>query len=377
MKIKSIKTHILKTNIKPQGYSQEINDCRDSAILEIESTDGVVGWGECFFNPATIHNIVDNLCKPCLIGRDPFQWKSIRRDLFLATVRDGPHYGVISGIEVALLDMIGKELNRPIHELFGGAQRNSVKVYATGCYRLQDWKSQTQIIDGMIKEISTYIDKGFSVVKIKIGFSPKEDAHIVRNIRAQMGYDFALAVDANTAWDVPNALDFASRVIDMEIAFFEEPLPISNIEGFLELKNKTNIPLATGEGMRPLHIFRDYLQRNAVDIIQPDIIIAGGFSALQQIQILSTANNIRFIPHCWGSGISFAATAHFMSTLDDGLPWLTAINEPLMEFDQSENPLRDEILCEALVCRKGYLEVPRGPGLGIEIDRSKLEKFSS
>lgn len=375
LKIKSVKLHIIEASITPQGYSQEVNDFRDAAIIEIETDCGIVGWGESFFNPATINSIIELIVSPLLVGKNPYEWKSIRRSLFIATMRDGPHYGVISGIEIALLDIVGKDLGVSISQLFGGSQRESISVYATGCYRLQNWKSIKEITNGMMTEISDYIDAGFSTVKVKVGFSPSEDAIIVNNILREIRSEVNLAVDANTRWDLQSAIKFCSSVENHGIFFLEEPLPVSNMKGYLELKKKTLIPLACGEGIRALHIFRDYIQNNAIDIIQPDIIISGGFTVLHQVHVLSLVNNIRFIPHCWGSGISFAATSLFMSVLDAGLPWLTAINEPLMEFDQSENPLRCGLLKQPLSCVKGRLKVPTGPGLGIDVNRKFLSMY--
>lgn len=375
LKIKSVKLHILEADITPQGYSQEINDSRDAAILEIETHCGIVGWGECFFNPATIRSIVDQIVVPHLMNKNPYDWKSIRRGLFIATVRDGPHYGVISGVEIALLDIVGKDLSVPINILFGGAQRDFVSIYATGCYRLTSWRSTTEVVKGMMEEIKTYVDSGFATIKVKVGFSPLQDSIIVNDIANAIGRDARLAVDANAKWDLQDAVRFCAGLEDKDIAFLEEPFPVTNLNDFQELKKKTSIPLATGEGIRAISQFRDFIQKNVIDIIQPDIIICGGFTALSQVQALSLANNIRFVPHCWGTGITFAATSHFMATLDGGLPWLSALTEPMMEFDKSENPLRDEILMDPLECHNGMLKIPTGYGLGVEINRKSLEKY--
>jgi len=111
-----------------------------------------------------------------------------------------------------------------------------------------------------------------------------------------------------------------------------------------------------------------------VDIIQPDIIICGGFSMMRRVQTLADANHVRLIPHCWGSAISLAASLHYVATLPDGAPSITP-TEPMLEYDRSENPLRDDMLVENLKQEGGYLAVPQGPGLGVEVNPEKLEKY--
>jgi D-galactarolactone cycloisomerase len=134
------------------------------------------------------------------------------------------------------------------------------------------------------------------------------------------------------------------------------------------------IPVSGGESLAGLFPFRDMIQRRAVDIIQPDIVICGGFSALQRVQVLADANHVRLLPHCWGSAISVAASLHYLATVPDGPPSITP-TEPLLEYDRSENPLRDELLVQNLRQEGGHLPVPQGPGLGVEIDPAQVEKY--
>src|SRR5262249_28428312 len=119
---------------------------------------------------------------------------------------------------------------------------------------------------------------------------------------------------------------------------------------------------------------REMIQRRAVDIIQPDIIVCGGFSIMQRVQALADANHVRMLPHCWGSAISFAASLHYLATVPDAAPTITP-PEPLLEYDRSENPLRDVLLVNNLHQEGGYLPVPQGPGLGVDIDPDMLERY--
>jgi D-galactarolactone cycloisomerase len=183
-----------------------------------------------------------------------------------------------------------------------------------------------------------------------------------------------LAVDANCAWDAATAIQVGKAIERANVAWYEEPLAPSNLEGYREVRQAVAIPVSGGEGSAGLYAFRDLIQSRAVDIVQPDIVICGGATTLQQVQVLADANHVRLIPHCWGSAIAFAASLHYLATIPDGAPSITP-TEPLLEFDRSENPLREDLLTEPLRQQGGYLPVPQGPGLGIEIAPEALERY--
>ncbi|MDQ3702891.1 MAG: mandelate racemase/muconate lactonizing enzyme family protein, partial [Chloroflexota bacterium] len=259
-------------------------------------------------------------------------------------------------------------------QVLGGAFRDRIKVYATGLYRLERWKTFDAWREGLIEEALGYKQEGFGACKLKIGFVPRQDVLLVHALRQAIGPEMGLAVDANCAWDAATAIQVGQAIQSADVAWYEEPLPPSDLEGYREVRRAVPIPVSGGESLAGLYPFREMIQSRSVDIIQPDIIICGGFSAMQRVQTLADANHVRLLPHCWGSAIALAASLHFLATIPDGIPSITPV-EPLLEYDRSENPLRDGLLTVPLRQSGGYLPVPRGPGLGIEIDPAELERY--
>jgi D-galactarolactone cycloisomerase len=372
MKITAITTHVLHASITNKFYySQGYYPGRDAVLVEIRTDEGLTGWGQASGPPATTPVVIERQYAPRLIGKDPRNWGALWPAL--GGLRGG-HYGVLSGLEIALLDLAGKAAGQPVHQLLGGAVRDRVKVYATGLYRLERWQSFDAWREGLVEEALGYKREGFSLTKLKIGFVPRQDVELVHAVRQAIGPEMGLAVDANCAWDAATAIQVGRAIEGAGIAWYEEPLPPSNLDGYREVRRAVAIPVSGGESLAGLYPFRDMIQGRAVDIIQPDIIICGGFSILQRVQTLADANHVRLIPHCWGTAIAFAASLHFLATIPDGAPSITP-TEPLLEFDRSENPLREALLVQPLRHQGGYLPVPQGPGLGVEINPDVLEQY--
>lgn len=372
MKITAIVCHVLHASIANTFYySQGYYAARDAVLVEIRTDEGLAGWGQAAGAPATLPAMIDQQYAPLLLGRDPRDWHALWHQL--GGLRGG-HYGIISGLEIALLDLAGKAAGQPVYRLLGGALRDRVKVYATGLYRLERWTSFDAWREGLIEEALGYRAEGFSATKVKIGFVPHRDVALVHAVREAIGPEMGLAVDANCAWDAATAIQVGKALEGANIAWYEEPLHPMDLEGYREVRRAVAMPVSGGESLGGLYAFRDLIQGRAVDIVQPDIIICGGFSAMQRIQTLADAFHVRLVPHCWGSAIPFAASLHFLATIPDGAPSVTP-TEPLLEFDRSENPLREHLLVEPLRPENGYLRVPQRPGLGIEINPDVVERY--
>lgn len=372
MKITKIACHVLRAPITNSFYySQGFYPARDAVLVEVHTDQGISGWGQCSGPPATTPLAVERQYAPLLAGKDPRDWQVLWHTI--GGLRGG-HYGIISGLEMALLDLAGKAAGLPVYKLLGGAFRDRVKVYATGLYRLERWQSLDAWREGLIEEALGYREQGFSLTKLKIGFVPPQDVTLVHAVRDAIGPEMGLAVDANCAWDAATAIWVGRQIESARIAWYEEPLPPTNLAGYREVRQAVAIPVSGGEGLAGLYPFREMIQTRSVDVVQPDIIICGGFSAMTRVQVLADANHVRLVPHCWGSAIPFAASLHYLATIPDGAPSITP-TEPLLEYDRSENPLREELLVTPLRREGSYLHVPPGPGLGIEINPEVIEKY--
>jgi D-galactarolactone cycloisomerase len=381
MKITQVDCHVLRAPIENQfHYSQGFYPARGAVLVELVTDEGVSGWGDCAGDPGLVPRVLERTFSPRLLGQDPRRWQALWYELGGLGALKGAnapgtvHYGALSGVQMALLDLAGKAAGQPVYQLLGGALRNRVKVYATGLYRLTRWGTFDAWRQGLIDEALGYQREGFSLCKVKIGFVPQGDVKLVHAVREAVGDEMGVAVDANCAWDAATAIWVGKQLESARIAWYEEPLVPADLEGYREVRRAVAIPVSGGESLAGLVPFREMIQSRAVDIVQPDIAVCGGYGIMQRVQALADANHVRLLPHCWGSALSFAASLHYLATIPNGPPSVTPI-EPMLEYDRSENPLRDNLLTENLQQTDGYLPVPQAPGLGVQVDPEMLRRY--
>jgi D-galactarolactone cycloisomerase len=276
----------------------------------------------------------------------------------------------LSAVDIALWDIRGKVLQQPVHVLMGGPLRTEVQAYATGLYRREDPDHERYLRE----EAAGYAAEGFGAMKLKIGFGVEHDIAMTRALRAEIGDGIALMVDANHAWDATAAIRYGRGVEELSITWFEEPVPPEDLCGYREVRRALSIPVAGGEAEFTRFGFRPLLVDRAVDVLQPDICAAGGLSESLKIAHMANAFGMRCNPHVWGTGVAQAAALQLLAVLPDNPPGLFP-EQPLLEFDLSEHPIRQAVLAEPIRHRAGRVAIPTGPGLGIEIDRAALERF--
>ncbi len=375
MKIKAVRTHIVEAALsQPFAYSRAWYDTRTAMVVEIETDDGLIGWGECY-GPARITAAVVQTIAPWLIGQDPLRTEFLWRMVY-ARLRDHGQKGAViqglSGIDIALWDIKGKHFGVPVHRLLGGPLRSEVQAYATGLYR----RKSGDPLQYLAEEATDYVAQGFKAVKLKVGFGVEEDAAVTRAVREAIGPGFALMVDANHAYDAVAAIRLGRMIEPLDIGWFEEPVPPEDIAGYREVKAALSIPIAGGECEFTRFGFRDLLTSRAIDIIQPDTCAAGGLSECKKIADMAEAFGVRYNPHVWGTGIAIAASLQLLAVLPSHTPHSLSPVEPLLEFDRTEHPIRQSLLLQPIEPVKGVVRVPDGPGLGIEIDRTALARFA-
>ncbi len=363
MKITEVKTYNLSYPlIESFANALSWSKARHAGIVEIRTDAGIIGWGEGTSTPSQA--AIDN----CLIGKDPFDIEVIWN-----TMHQGrSNAAAISGVDIALWDIVGKALDQPIYRLLGGAFRNQIPAYATGLFK----KDVPNITQTLMDEAKTYVDQGFSAMKMKIGFGEAYDVKNVAAVRKAIGDTIILAVDANCGYDVGTAIDVGQKIAENDLFWYEEPITTDDVEGYVEIRRSLNMRIAGGEGLQGRWAFRDLIQRRGYDIVQPDVSIAGGFTECRKIAAMASANHLRVLPHMWGSSIRLAATLHWQATIPDSPQALNPIPS-LFEFDMTENGLRTDLAKVSIQAVDGYVPVPQEPGLGIEIDRAILEKYAS
>lgn len=378
MKVKSVTSYILRVPLGRQNFysSQAAFRKRNSYLVRIETDTGLVGWGEGgqYGPPEPVAACVDAVLAPQLLGRDPTEPVRTWEELYSFS-RDfgqkGTYIEAISALDIALWDISGQAAGLPIWKMLGGRFRDRIIAYATGCYYPEDFRDVPAVLRGLEKEASTYAETGFQFLKIKVGLlSLADDIERLRVIRKSVGARIGLLVDANHAYNAASAVRMGRLMEAHQVEFFEEPVPPEDREGYRKTRRENPIAVAGGECEFTRYGFRDLIGGGCVDIAQPDLTVAGGFSGWLDILALAKSYGAATIPHVWGSGVAVAAALHAVATIPpfphtaNPLPLL---NEPVIEFDRKHNPLRDDLLEEPFRLIDGRLAVPDRPGLGVRV----------
>jgi D-galactarolactone cycloisomerase len=387
MNIAKIETFILRRPLGDNRFwsSQAAFPERNSLLVRIETDDGIVGWGEGGqYGPAEPPAAcINDILAPRLIGRRADEPVRIWEENY-AFSRDfgqkGSYVEAISGIDIALWDICGKALNKPVHALLGGGFRDRVPAYATGCYYPDFFEDTQRMLASLEAEALGYRDAGFSTLKVKIGLLPIEtDAERVAVVRNAVGKHIRLLTDANHAYSAASAIRMGRALEAQNVLWFEEPVVPEDRVGYAHVRAALSVPIAGGECEFTRYGFRDLFLGQCVDIAQPDLCACGGFSEFQKILALATAFGVLVIPHVWGSGIAVAAALQALAIVPP-TPYTARPeplqNAPMVEFDRTPNPLRDDLLTEKFQLVDGALMIPQGPGLGVSVDEAQLRWFT-
>lgn len=379
MKIDCIETFYLESPIdEPFGWSQGWAEKRTALICKISTDEGIVGWGEGGGLPS--QSVIHDIFAPLLLGKDPgsinAHWHRLFHSLHNDNLAGGFGGGALSAVDIALWDIAGKVSGKSVSELLGGPVREKVPVYATGLYYQDD-----PDYEKLKAEAQSYVDAGYAGMKTKVGgLSVKEDLERVAAIREAIGPEQYLMVDANKAYNVSTAIDAGNQLADLDIHWFEEPVMANDVDGYLEVKAGQPITVAGGEVWYNRFDARDFLSQRALDIAQPDVRFVGGISEFRNVATTANAMGIQVNPHVWGSAIMISASISLTSTFPP-CPYARTPRpyeqEPVMEFDQTPNPIRNDLASVTFEQKDGFVELPEGPGLGLEIDESVLNQFCS
>ena len=285
--------------------------------------------------------------------------------------RKGSVTAGISAVDTALWDIAGKFHGLPICKLLGGAFRLRVQPYATGFYRIGGQGEAQRLADEALR----HFDAGFTQMKVKLGYGVDDDIACMHAIgKALQGKATRLMVDTNHAYGRADALRLGRALADFDLRWYEEPVAPEDLNGYAEMRRKLPMPIAGGENEHTLYGFRELLGGGCVDVAQPDIGSCGGISAGRHIVALAQAHGVQVNPHVWGSAIAQAASLQFIAAVPVANHSLFA-PEPVLEYDRSSHPFRQQLITRPLQMIDGWVEVPGGPGLGVEVDRSVLEAY--
>jgi D-galactarolactone cycloisomerase len=347
---------------------------KGALVVEIVTDEGIVGWGDCYGPAAVSRAVIESLYKPALIGQDPFNVEPIWEMLY-NKIKDyglsGMTISAISGVDIALWDIIGKALNQPVHRLIGGTFRTQVQAYATGFY----FKNFDRLNEDAVEEALGYTEQGFKAIKMKIGLgNHRKDIARVEAVRKAVGDDVDIMVDANHSFTVPQAINIGRELERLGVSWFEEPISPEDLDGYVEVTRALDIAIAGGENEFTKYGFRRIIGARSMDIVQPDVCAAGGITECKKIAALAQASAISCVPHAWGTAIGLAATIHYLASLPETPMCLFPVS-PLLEYEQTFNPFRDQLAKEPIVHQGGFVQVSNKPGLGVDVDRAILDKY--
>ncbi|MEP5632530.1 MAG: mandelate racemase/muconate lactonizing enzyme family protein [Tateyamaria sp.] len=386
MKITRIISHVLSCDMPEElGYSQQYYSKRSAHIVEVQTDEGVTGWGECF-GPGNValanKAIVERVIQPMILGDDPIDRDVIWHKVY-NLLRDHGQKGMplqaLSGVDIALWDIAGKVAGLPIHKLIGGAHRTQVQAYGYGMMLKR--QSVDDHIARFKDEAAAIRDMGFVATKMKLGLGPKDDVKLAQAVRDGVGADFKFMADANHCYTTSDAFYVGRALDELDAYWFEEPVAPEDHDGYRELRAGLKVNISGGEAEFNRWGWRAILENRGLDIAQPEVCALGGISEYLRVLALCHAHFTPVINHVWGSAVAVATNLQLLAAmppLPGGLnPW-----EPLLEFDTTENIFRDDLLADPLDIKKqvkasgGSVAIPQGLGIGVEPDRDFLKAYA-
>jgi D-galactarolactone cycloisomerase len=315
-----------------------------------------------------VETVVHDLLWPVVKGKDPVDVGGLN-DAMFATLRPWGHYrGFVqegmSGIDQALWDIVAQAQGLPLYKALHGAARATVPVYGSKVY--------TRDLDAMADEARKAIQRGHKAIKVQIGRSadfggPDADVEVCRVVRDAVGPGIDIGVDVNSAYDAATAIRVCHKIAKYDLWFIEEPVYPDDIDGYELIRRSQPIPVAAGESEFGLFGFRELLRRRALDILQPEIARIGGFTTAMRLGALAQTHNLKVAPHTgFSCGVAQLASLHLAAAVANlsRLEWMW-IDNPLAEI--FEEPLPEP--------KDGAVALPTKPGLGLTLDRKKLERF--
>jgi L-alanine-DL-glutamate epimerase-like enolase superfamily enzyme len=369
MKIRDVKITGLSGGTVDGGWPQGNKPEEDlNTIVEVLTDEGLTGIGSVMTSKALVQSGVA-LLRPHLLGERADEPARVTEKLRQATFwqgRGGAVEHAISGIDIALWDLFGKICNQPVARLLGGYYRTRIKPYGSILFDEP----------GPLREtLQQTVARGFKA--IKLGWRPfgrrdaRTDELLVRTARETVGPHVELMVDAGGSeqfW--PHgykwALETAKMLANYAVVWFEEALPPDDLEGYIELRRHSPVPIATGEVLTRRQSFRPFLERGAVDIVQPDCTKCGGLTEAWRIAWMAYEHNIHWVPHGWNTAIGLAADLHLSGAM------------PVARYVEylTPSPYLDAIITDPFrPDAEGYLTIPVKPGLGIDLDREQLRRY--
>ena len=363
MKIRDIEVVTIRFEYPPGGgfrYAGGYCTARASSLVLIHTDEGISGLGSVYSHPDLVRVLVAGQLAPMLRGEDPLAVESLWEKNYKLTRwygRKGAAMSTLGGVDMALWDIRGKVEGKPVCELLG-ARRARVPAYASALL----WRDDPAELG---EEAERHLAAGFRAVKTRLGRNYAYDRDGLHCLRDALGADNRLMVDGNARYTLAQAERMAPLYDDAGIFWLEEPFAPEDLDSFAALRPKLRAPLAAGENEFGMQGFCELMDRNVVDVVQPDCCRAGGITECARIARRAAAQGRVVATHTWSDAVALTANLHLLASLD---------TDVILEIDQTGNALMDDLLTERLTPRDGEVAVPQAPGLGITLDEDAVER---
>jgi galactonate dehydratase len=372
MKVTDIKTFFVDS-----GVTVDLGDTKNWLLIKIETDEGITGWGECHTlldREKSIAAYMDHI-RHYLIGRNPLNIKhftTVMYEDYVDRQRSMDFFSAISGIELALWDITGKWLNTPVYNLLGGTCRDKIKVYANG------WWKDSVTPDEFANRAIEVVESGFKGLKfypfdalgLKETYTSKQQMQLaierVRAVREAVGADIDIMIDVYRILTPTKAIRAAKMLEEFDPFWYEEPIVPDSIDDLAEVTRNVNIPVVTGEALYTKTDFRHVFEKRAAEIINPDVCCTG-LLELKEIAAMAEPYQVAVSPHNYNSNtIGLAASLHVSACIPNFL---------ILEYFYNFKKRSDEISTGTFNVEDGYISLPKGPGLGVEINEEALSKY--
>jgi L-rhamnonate dehydratase len=346
---------------------------QDDLLVRIETDEGIVGYGEVDTSPEVGKAVIDaemshGTCyglREILIGMDPFDIEQIWELMYRKTNYYG-RLGVVmhamSGVDMALWDILGKAVGKPAHKLLGGSFCSDVRAYAS--------MLMPETAPEVREMVSRYVEQGFTAVKLgygPLGKDVRRDVELAAAAKETAGRDIEVMIDIGHGYSLKMAMQAAKQFESLGIYWMEEPFPPEAIEDYRRLSDSTSLRIAAGEQDVGRWTFRRLIWEAHLDVVQPDISRVGGLSEAKRIAFMAHEANRLCVPHAFRTGVLVAACLHLIAAIP---------NSAFLEFSVTDSALRRELLAEPFKVVQGRVAVPTKPGLGIEINPETVDKYA-
>ena len=347
-------------SVSAEGWRSIYSRHHETTVVRITTSDGIVGYGEAQspVSPRTSKTIVEDLCRPILMGKDPFDVEYLWQRMF-TSMRERGHYtgffiDALAGCDIALWDIIGQATAKPVHKVIGGRYRDRIPLYAG---------IGGTTPEAAVAQATKYVSQGYGGLKIHTTHGRAEILEIVAAVREQVGPQIKLMVDLHTQYSVPEAIMLGRGLEELDVLWLESPTVPEDIPGQAALAQALDMSVAIGEWTRTRYELREVFERRACDITMPDI-ARTGLTEGKRIASLADTYNIPVTPHIGGGGIlSVAATIQFSASIPNFL---------IMEHSPDAHEMKGQITTRKPTVENGAFVLDDLPGLGVVIDTEAL-----